>query len=254
MLTFKEYISNDLIYLKRYLNQTEEEQKQSLPYEYPYLYDIYPDKKEMGTDDYSYYFEKIEGTKEFDEFAEWLYDGIKDYKFANEIPDSELPAWTFFDDNPKILKRDWLIHFSNSVSNIEDEGFTRGVDQVEKLGLTTHLNEYDLAYGGYNFAYEAFNFERYYMDRMGPKYGSDAVLFQAPGIKTYHYGDEEPQVIFWGKTATNIIPIYQSSDDKWWIENRKGGELYSSEDIAEVVAWAINNFKQYKNSMVTKFK
>lgn len=112
----------------------------------------------------------------------------------------------------------WLIHFSDKAWNIASEGFKRGVDDVRYLGLTTYLNDREKENGGYNFALEV-------KDRVvgsvarEKKYGKNAVMFQSSGVKTYHSGDEERQIIFYGPAIDHrdIILLVSDGDD-WYVQ------------------------------------
>ena len=122
---------------------------------------------------------------------------------------------------------------------------------MDKLGLTTNLSDFDKKYGGYNFAYLLKDFDRYgvssgsYANRY--KYGSDAVVFNASGIKLWHHGDQEPQVIFYGKTAQNIIPITHNEDGLWSIYSiRDSRMLYANERLSNVVQWLVKHYAQYR--------
>mgnify|MGYP000859000516 CR=1 FL=1 len=42
-------------------------------------------------------------------------------------------------------------------------------------------------------------------------------------IKTYHSGDGEPQVIFWGKMARDMVPIIKEYDN-WIVYSSKTGK------------------------------
>jgi len=234
-----EYISNEEIYLKNYLSMSEDKKKEYLPQEYSYFFNDFIDEydiefevpKEMVQSNY------VDGPEEVDMFDNeyeliiWLernnkelYNRFADYLYKKIINDelpinpSEYPAWSYFDDKPTIVKNQWLIHFTDEANNIAEQGFKYGVDDMTKLGLTTSLGEFEKKYGGYNFAYLLSDFPKY--ARGGHrsnnyKYGDEAVIFNASGIKVWHYGDEEYQVIFYGNTARNIIPIVGGEDVKW---------------------------------------
>ena len=93
---------------------------------------------------------------------------------------------------------------------------------------------------------------RYGKDRHGSgwKYGAECVIFRANGIEIYHSGDQEPQVIFEGKSATDIIPI-TSYEDIWQVGERgdTGEALFKDEDLDKVIWWIINNFAQYSKAL-----
>jgi hypothetical protein len=270
-----EYISKDEIYLRDYLSMSKEAKMEYLPHEYYYFFEDFlietghefetPKEKKLS----NYQDEPEEEVDMFDneielmiwlenndretyyKFAEYLYEKIKN----NELPidDSEYPAWSYFDDSPTLVKNQWLIHFTDEADSIALNGFKYGVDDMTKLGLTTHLGDFDKKYGGYNFAYTLHDFPRYaqsdgYHDTKY-KYGKEAVVFNASGIKVWHYGDQEPQVIFYGNTAKNIIPITRGDETQWGIRDKNGNVLYENDKLEKVVEWLTNNYQQYRKRL-----
>lgn len=264
----KEYISRDEIYLKDYFSQTEEAKKYYLPHEYYYFFedflmeegiDFEVPKEMVSGDDGVEEMElmvwlEANNKNLYNSFANYLYKKINENTLP--IPDSEYPAWSYFDGGPKIIKNQWLIHFTDNANEIASKGFKYGVDDITKLGLTTHLGEFDKKYGGYNFAYTISDFPRYAKSgfrNKGYKYGNEAVLFKASGIKLWHYGDEEPQVIFYGNTATNIIPILGGEKFDWGVYAKNGRLLYENDDLLKVVEWISKNYNQYRKSIHETF-
>jgi len=263
-----EYISQDMIYLKDYFNMPEIQKKKYLPHEYPYeinnflidfSYDndfefTYPkdsvdvDGEDTGNELEGYELvEWIEknNPKLYNAFADWLYKKIND--FSLDIPDFDYPAWAFF-DSPELIKNQWLIHFTNNADNIANNGFVYGVNDINKLGLTTHLGDFEKKYGGYNFAFTINDYRRYYNNKFG--YGKEAVIFKASGIKLYHNSDMQQQVIFYGNTANNIIPITAGENRRFGIFNKKNGRIiYENDNFNKVVDWVINHYIQYKNKI-----
>jgi len=261
----KEFMSQDMIYLKNYFNLSDELKKDYLPHEYPeqldnFLYDeninfeLPKNTSNVDIDGYDIeeemsHYEIIEwlfyNNKElFNKFGDWLFNKINNYEL--DIPDSDYPAWSFF-DKPEILKNQWLIHFTNNANGIAREGFKYGVDEMSKLGLTTHLSQFDKQYGGYNFAYTLKDYLRYGKSGRSFKYGEEAVIFRASGIRIYHNSDQEYQTIFYGKTATNIIPITEEYGNEYAIHSKISGKiLYQNDNFDNVVKWLINNFDQYR--------
>lgn len=269
----KEYITREEIYLKDYLSMSDEAKKSSLPHEYYYFFDNfldemdydftkpkekvasnYIDEPDEEVDMFEYNLELMtwleNNDKEtFNAFADYLFDKIE----SNTLPinDADYPAWSYFDNDAKIVKNQWLIHFTNNADGIASYGFKYGVDDMTKLGLTTSLGEYDKKYGGYNFAYTLYDFDRYGNARWnGYKYGNEAVIFRASGIKVWHYGDEEPQVIFYGNTAKNIIPITDGENNKWSVRDIKtNAVLYENDKLDKVVEWIVINYDQYRKRL-----
>lgn len=170
---------------------------------------------------------------------------------------SEAPTWAHMDlQKPKLLPRDtWLVHFTDKPYDIASQGFTIGMDQMDKLGLTTwYKNEGDYKkHGGYNFAFVAKGRHASYAASKG-KYGRDAVVFQNSGVHAYHYGDEEEQVIFWGEEVSpkDIIVLVNEHGD-WQVKTRhrlRNGEttLFSG-DFEACVNWVIQNSAQYRKKL-----
>lgn len=269
----KEYVTREIVYLKDYFKMPDSTKIEYLPYEhYGYFRDFLeetdtdfeePPSEYTGVDGENVFM--FEGDMElitwleknnkelFTEFGEYLFEKIKNNNLP--IPDADYPAWSFFNTTPELIKNQWLIHFTKDAYGIAEDGFKYGVDDMSKLGLTTHLSEFDKIYGGYNFAYTLGDFEKYgrssgWHGVSKYKYGNEAVVFNASGIKVWHYGDEEPQVIFYGNTAKNIIPIRYEGDDGFYIKSKKGRVLYKNEKLPKVVDWIKNNYQQYRKNFV----
>lgn len=271
----KEYITNEEIYLRDYLSMSKEAKMEFLPHEYSYFFDDFleetdtefntpketrssnfADEPEEEVDMFDNNIELMtwlehNDRETYDAFAEYLYKKIKNYTLP--IEDAEYPAWSYFDGDPELVKNQWLIHFTNNADDIAKKGFKFGVDDMTKLGLTTHLGEFDKKYGGYNFAYLLSDFTRYgrrgHYSTQEYKYGKEAVVFNASGIKVWHYGDEEPQVIFYGNTARNIIPITSGNNKDYAIYGKNGRILFENDDLPVVVQWLINNYQQYRKAL-----
>jgi len=268
----KEYINREEVSLKDYLSMSESEKKAYLPHDYYYFFEDflievdpdfemptetiqtnYADEPEEEVDMFEKNdYELIEwlenNDKEtYDKFAQYLYKKITYHDLP--INDAEYPAWSFFGDSPEVIKNQWLIHFTNNADKLAMEGFKYGVDDIDKLGLTTHLGEFDKKYGGYNFAYLLSDFPRYAKGRHGYKYGDEDVIFNASGIRVWHLGDEEYQVNFYGNTAKNIIPITNGENANFAIYNKKGRVLYENDDLPKVVNWLVKNYQQYRKNI-----
>ena len=174
----------------------------------------------------------------------------------------------------------WLIHFTPDPGEIALNGFTKGTQDMEELGVTHGRQRNE---EGYNFAFiadKATNEEaRYYLTNGG--YGrlddnAGAVMFKADGIEAYHGGDCQYQVIFWGPSARNIIPIYhgdveemsyvgwdyddienpdkfyknRGDTDCWYILGKNNNLLYCNEDIRKIIMWVEKNYFQYRNELI----
>jgi len=275
-----EYITRDEIYLRDYLSMSEEQKKEYLPHEYHYFFEDFlveddiefeMPKEKVPSDYQDEPDEEVDMFEDTIELMTWLennnrevYDAFANYLYRkitnNElpIPESEYPAWSYFDDSPELVKNQWLIHFTGDADGIADSGFQYGVDDMSKLGLTTHLGDFDKKYGGYNFAYLLSDFVRYAKGdysrgRRGYKYGDEAVIFRASGIKVWHHGDQEPQVIFYGNTATNIIPITSGDNSDWSAKDKNERVLFEDDELEKVVNWIVNNYQQYRKSLNESF-
>lgn len=253
IINLNEYLTNDGVSLLRYFSQTDEEKKQNLPYAYNYQYLF---EEFVIDNDIDYDVDEFEDVPEeyFNEYAEWLFSKIEGGSL--NVEPSEYPAWSYL-SNPTLIKNQWLIHFTDDATGIADNGFIYGVDDIDKLGLTTHLSQFEKKYGGYNFSYLLSDFVKYGKSNRGWdnnfKYGKEAVIFRASGVKLYHHGDEEPQVIFYGNTATNIIPITSGENSKFGVYSSKSGNLlYESDDMEYVVKWIVQNINQYQKQLFKK--
>ena len=174
----------------------------------------------------------------------------------------EAPAFVFF-SHPRIVKNKWLVHFSDYAYHIAKDGFIYGTQELDGLAYSG-AGDINNKYGeGYDFAYEAdsamdvFNTPNHTWET--PKYGSEFVLFRASGVEVWHSGDQEKQVIFYGPSAKSIIYIRKDSPkgnvydtDLWQVcDVHNNRVLYETPDLEEVIDWAINNYEQYKNRIVS---
>lgn len=261
-----EYVSNEIIYLKKYINMSDEEKKEDLFYKFAWLFKYFVrenvsadviDPVELGHD------MEGDGDEIKNKYGKTHPEVINDFKeylwgelLKHDLPgrDEEFPSWYYFSPNPKVFPSQWLIHFTNEgAKNIAREGFRYGVDDYTQLGLTTQASEKDKEYGGYNFAYLISDFEKYGRGRSGSYvYGEEAVVFTSSGISTWHEGDGEPQVIFYGKFAQNIVPIFKERDEYVVHDSKTRRVIYKNEELPRVVDWIIQNFQQYHRKLVWK--
>jgi hypothetical protein len=191
-------------------------------------------------------------TQVFDDFG---YDHHEDWKSQEHDLDAN-DSYHLHDplEITKAFDNKWLVHFTNYVGAVAREGFTRGTDDPKSLGLTTWLSQYEKMNGGYNFAYPLdFLLRRW--DGGTSNYGRHAILFQANGITTSHLTDDEQQVIFWGATAHNIVPITNTVTTErnkftqtWKVGQlpKNGKPVYQSESLPEVLQWVTTNYRQYQ--------
>jgi RNA:NAD 2'-phosphotransferase (TPT1/KptA family)/GNAT superfamily N-acetyltransferase/2'-5' RNA ligase/8-oxo-dGTP pyrophosphatase MutT (NUDIX family) len=180
-------------------------------------------------------------TDNFDTVPEDVLSDFLDQYGSRALQDDPAMAPTFLTvDYRRDVKNAWLVHFTDFPDEIAKSGFKYGMDRVETLALTTYFKEDAKKFGGYNFALDAHHRN---LESLGSNYGKHCVLFQANGIETWHTGDDFEQIIFWGKDARNIIPIYDSGGYGTWSvgEDKDGNPLFESEDLSQVVEWAITN-------------
>lgn len=147
----------------------------------------------------------------------------------------------------------WLVHFSNQADAIKRQGFVYGMDDMDRLGLTTHFTNGAKKFGGYNFAYVADS--RYaVIGAREDKYGEHAVVFQNAGVLVDHWSDEEQQVIFYGKDVSprNLIELRGERDGTFGvvpvvrIQNR---EYLFSGKYPAVIQWIQTNHQQYRTQL-----
>jgi hypothetical protein len=89
---------------------------------------------------------------------------------------------------------------------------------------------------GYNFAYEPQDSGRYGTDGDRRKYGSGIVVFKAPYVYIWHDFDEEPQAIFWGPDATDIIEV-AGVDGSYYIEDPASGDELEFNSLLDVISY-----------------
>ena len=86
---------------------------------------------------------------------------------------------------------------------------------------------------GFNFAYDASEWVKYAKKSDGSyRYGGGAVVFRARGIKVWHEGDKEYQVIFWGPSARQPVSPSGGHDPGCETRGRVDGRVYPSLEVA----------------------
>jgi len=125
------------------------------------------------------------------------------------------PSW-YLMAKPKSVHTK-LIHFTNRPEAVASQGFKHGEPDKTRLSLTHHLEDSGSG-AGFNFAYDVKDWEKYAKSSKGGfKYGTGAVVFHAQGLKVWHKGGREPQVIFWGPAAVGLVPIVRGPEG--WMAN-----------------------------------
>lgn len=237
-------------YFKWAEKASDDEKVKDLCYNAPYAIEDFIEKYQE-IDEFEDALEKYGEDDWYDEdVVDWFVSVLSEYGllgkfidfFQQDVSYIEWPSWIVM-SSPRIVKNEWCIHFGEDSDSIAREGFTHGTDDLEKLGYTRR-DASKMNLPGYNFAYPA------YYNRINTDYGSEAVLFQTSGVEIYHDGDCEHQVIFWGPYAKNFIPIKQAYGE-WYVYGNKGQTLYKSENIDDIIRWAMNNKEQYRKQIMT---
>ena len=280
-LILKEYLDKyHAMPLWKYFNMSEEEKEEDIVYygwdQAAYFLDEWVRKhgyeedyglSELGLtqQDYEEIIQLVENQDQdflCDEIINGRFKGMKG-QFSQYLSDyyyyensGNGPSWLHM-DNPRMIRNKWLIHFSNNAANIAWKGFKHGTTEFEDLAYS-NAGETSGKYEGYDFAYDLDDFQSYCYTGRGyhptPKYGKEAVIFRASGVKLWHYGDNEDQVIFYGPSAKDIIYLeFNDETDEWHISSTKryGQILYQNENLGEVVDWIERNYDQYRKHLIS---
>ena len=266
-LLVQEYFDRETSALWKYFNKSDEEKDEELirqNFSRFYSYINY----EISEEEFNQYFSNDKDT-EIEQMcdnqdvglAEEIINGSLQYfkrDFANyliqelfDLP-QYAPSWLTL-TNPQKVTNEWLIHFSDESFWIAQDGFKHMKPNIESLAYTRWLKtQYNGLDDGYCFAYDCKDFENYYKTVGGKlKYGNEAVIFRASGVKLWHRGDKEYQVIFYGSDAKDFIYI-EENDGQWCIKSTQHGSvLYTSDSIQNIVKWATNNYDQYNKHTVS---
>jgi hypothetical protein len=254
-LILSEMAVNSIVKLYRYIKDGRKDYVNELPYKYYYRFDgfirdkkdDYPELKNIKNPLY-FNLEDLEvlrknNPKIFDIFAEYLLDKVDSGDIGNPL----LPLWAIF-DYPEILKNTWLIHFTDSknISQIMANGFDGGITNYDVLSYTDWAS--DKHRGGKDSFFYAFDVNDVKkLKSYNGKYGDSAVMFRASGVKAYHNGDEEFQVIFQGDTVSNIVPIFRDYDN-WVIMTKDSRYVAENEHLTKIIEWVEKNYPQYRKN------
>lgn len=255
-----ESLSNELMYLKRYLTMTEDQKDINRGIDNPWFIDDFLSAQDYDVGDEFYEledYEKIDWLQSNDEeklieYGRYVFDQ-RGYEESSERELYDQVSYEGF------IRNEWLVHFSNNASSIwRSQKFEYGIEyhDYQRLGLSTHFGDEAKQYGGFNFAYKLADVNRYGFNGFsshGPKYGSEAILFKGDGLNIYHYGDQEPQVIFDGKTTRPPLIYIQEEYGDWLINsNRHYGKLIRFDDIERIGDWVDINYEQYRKHLEPK--
>ena len=253
-----EYLDKDYVkplygYFKWADNASDRDKVEDLIYHCPYI---------LGK-----YFEDVSGY--YDDLDELIYkfdddnDLVYDDDFINRVLDAfeknnllkrllnnaynyayaeELPAW-FTMELVRPVKNEWCIHFTSDAHNIAREGFTGGTPDIEDIAYTGAGQQKH--YAGYDFAY-LLNDRNVNL----AKYGNEAVIFRASGVLLTHYGDNEDQVVFWGPSVKEIIPIKKDEYSYDWEIEGLNGQIFKTGTPSKLADWATDNLPQYRKQIL----
>lgn len=146
------------------------------------------------------------------DFKQWL---LKHQKGEEWVATGEIyvPAYLYYSDVRKLPVGTWCVHFSDHSFDVFEKGTT-----LQGLALSTHKREkdpvdctknldpdigtFEVVFG---FAFEA---DQQHVGWRGQKYGNNAILFKTDGgVRAWHIGDEENQVIFPLCSEYDVIPL-----------------------------------------------
>jgi len=164
-----------------------------------------------------------------------------------QFDEGEDPSWNVL-SSPKAVKNQWLIHFTNDAEAIACDGFEYGQPDYRRLGnQPTMSTDAYRTRGDYNFAYLLSDKDH----KKGFRYAHEAVVFRADGVRAFHEGDYEHQVIFMGYAAEDIVPLVNRYDE--WFANGYGRNGVYDEDgfktITEAAEWVARNFQKYQDKL-----
>lgn len=178
-----------------------------------------------------------------DDFQDWLNDNMHNMVQDGDISPVDQDPRDYFGTPTHVKPNEWLIHFSNAADQIWSGGFKYGAD-TDTMHLTKHVSE--PGYGEWAFAFIADE-----VPNIGDKYGSEAVMFKSSSaIVAYHYGDNEPQVVFNRNEAPVRDLVYLRHDedeDEWYVGDND--HPYVQGKLEDVISWVKNNYDQYRRKL-----
>ena len=178
-----------------------------------------------------------------------IYDGGQYGKGHLNI---KYKAYNYFE--PKgIVHNVWAIHYTNleGYEGIQSRGFRIGVSDYDALAYSQGYYNYEPPRkSGWNFALPIDN--KYLGDDLG--YGDCGFIIKTDGVRAYHKGDKDDEIIFKGCMVKKKYPFVYDEDYNCWIlsgfgYNYKGEELpngaYFDEVLEQVVFEDVYSLIQY---------
>jgi len=249
------YLGEEINWLKQYLTMSDADIARDMVFKFPQDFVAYVQNSDEADklpqeDDPETLVDTVMDM-DLSVFSQKLMQGFKEEE-ANSILSAnpaDAPSYLTL-SYEGMVKNQWLIHFTDDPDGIASSGFKYGMDDMDRVALTTWFSDAAKKSGGFNFAYLLSDFMRYSGARSGSsKYGKHAVLFRASGIRVWHTGDDEPQVIFRGSEARDIVPIMNNYGTWQLPVNAKDRPIYESDDLSDVTSWVVNNWAQYQQAL-----
>lgn len=144
-------------------------------------------------------------------------DPTDDIYDANGGLNTSYKAYNYF--IPKgIVHNAWCIHFTNmeAYESIKSRGFRIGVPDYDALAYSSQYYDKDSHNkSGWNFALPIDN--KYLGDDFG--YGDCGLIIKTDGVRAYHKGDHDDEIIFKGCMVKKKIPFSYEYECHGWILN-----------------------------------
>ena len=184
--------------------------------------------------------------RKFDNISSWFQSNI-DANHTSQLMDYEKP-----------VINQWMVHFTDHGWEVFQQGFKYGNEDVEKLSLTDAGSLRGKQHGDYLFAYLLDDATKYGYSKRGGglKYGKMVIVFIGSGIKFYHHGDEEPQLVFDKKSPKGCFLVKEEQpewneerSDKWVVYGHENGNpkaIAAKSSLKEALDWCEANASQYK--------
>ncbi len=147
----------------------------------------------------------------------------------------------------RVVSPGWLVHFTDDPFGIKNNGFIYGHPPeygYEGLAYTTWKTKRHTE-PGFNFAFQIGTRDANFAARNG-KYGNHCIVFLAAGVKCYHYGDEESQILFWGPAVKKdmIFPVY-NGDEGYCVQT--SNREFCFEKFEDACDWITQNYRMIQN-------
>lgn len=224
-----------MMQLVDYFDKTIEEKENELP---KFFDDNYPEiLSDWGINNYEYFVELDEYDSEEEAIENITYptthyelsyypEAEKAYKeFLIKIIDDVfnnnpynlnlvvLPLYVTFSYEGDVID-DWLVHFTSekeSQESILESQCFHGISNLYNLAISAGADEW--VEDGFCFSFDLENIYENFKSGYS-HYGDKGILFKSNGVKLYHNGDNEHQVIFIGNQVSKLIPFWYDSDTK----------------------------------------